>query len=345
MARLARRTLVVLSTMVAVLVAAPVAALACGGLIAPGHAEVLRKATTMAAWHDGLEHYVTGFQFAGSASSFGYIIPLPGVPTKIQKAGDWTLERLEQEINPEEFAFADSVEAAPTALRAVEVIQRVKVDALDIVVVRGGGPDVAEWAGKNGFDLTPDTPAVLRGYSDQGAVFALAKFDSLAATKKGLVEGQGTVIHFTIPTPAPWVPLKILGLGKHESEIVDADLFILTDRRPDLEPAVADYPGMEVRSSAPASESLLSDLRGDRGMRWLPERGLWLTALTLHTPARTIQADLSIDGGGPPLALAADRGVTWPSGWWVALLALGAVAVGAAAVGRQSKGGATPRPA
>jgi hypothetical protein len=232
------------------------------------------------------------------------------------------------------------------ALRKVEVIQRVKVDALDIVVVRGGGPDVAEWAGKNGFDLTPDTPAVLGHYSDQGAVFALAKFDSLAATKKGLVEGQGTVIHFTIPTPAPWVPLRILALGKHHSEIVDADLFILTDRRPDLEPAVGDYPGMKIRSSAPASTTLLADLRSDRGMGWLPERGLWLTALTLQTRAGTIQADLSIDGGGPPLAAAAaDRDVTWPYGWWVAVLGMSALVVAAAAVGRQSRRGATPRPA
>jgi hypothetical protein len=345
MARHARHILLVFSSAVALMVAAPAAALACGGLIAPGHAEVLRKATTLAAWRNGLEHYVTGFQFAGSASSFGYIIPLPGVPTKIQKAGEWTLERLEQEINPAEFALEASAGAAPVALRKVEVIQRVKVDALDIVVVRGGGPDVAEWAGKNGFDLTPDTPAVLGHYSDQGAVFALAKFDSLAATKKGLVEGQGTVIHFTIPTPAPWVPLRILALGKHHSEIVDADLFILTDHRPRLAPAVADYPGMTVRSSAPASTTLLADLRSDRGMRWLPERGLWLTALTMHTPAGSIQSDLSIDGGGPPLAAAADRGVVWPSGWWVAVLVMSALVVAAAAVGRQSKGGATPRPA
>ena len=46
------------------------AAFACGGLVAPGHAEVLEKATTLAAWHDGLEHYVTGFRFAGAGVRF-----------------------------------------------------------------------------------------------------------------------------------------------------------------------------------------------------------------------------------------------------------------------------------
>src|SRR5205823_13631437 len=164
---------------VAGVVLVPAVAMACGGLVAPGHAEVLQKATTLAAWHDGLEHYVTGFQFAGSANGFGYIIPLPGVPTKIQKAGDWTLERLEREINPAP-VFAAEGDALLAAARApVQVLQRTKVDALDITVVRGGGAAVAVWARQNGFDLTPDTPKVLGRYSSAGAVFALAKFNGL----------------------------------------------------------------------------------------------------------------------------------------------------------------------
>src|SRR5439155_439748 len=84
-------TLSVLS--VALVVGGSAVAFACGGLVAPGHAEVLEKATTLSAWHAGLEHYVTGFQFAGGAESFGYIVPLPGVPTKIEKGGDWTRAR------------------------------------------------------------------------------------------------------------------------------------------------------------------------------------------------------------------------------------------------------------
>jgi hypothetical protein len=271
--------------------------MACGGLVAPGHAEVLQKATTLAAWHAGYEHYVTGFEFAGAANKFGYIIPLPGNPTKIEKAGDWTLERLEREINPVERDATFGL--AATAFAPVQVLQRVKVDALDIVVVKGGGKDVAAWARKNGFDLTPDTPAVLSRYSDAGAIFALAKFDSLAASKKGLTQGQGTVIHFTIPTPAPWIPLQILALGKGRTEVVDADLFILTDRRPTLDAKAMASPGVEVRTSEAASKQLLADLRSDKGMGWLPATGMWFTAISMHTPASFIEADLSIDSGGP----------------------------------------------
>jgi hypothetical protein len=94
-----RRLLTVSSLALALLTLGPAAAFACGGLVAPGHAEVLQKATTLAVWHAGYEHYVTGFRFAGTADSFGYIVPLPGAPVSIVKGGNWTLERLEREVN------------------------------------------------------------------------------------------------------------------------------------------------------------------------------------------------------------------------------------------------------
>jgi len=294
-------------------------------LVAPGHAEVLERATTLAAWHDGMEHYVTGFRFAGSADHFGYIVPLPGVPVKIQKAGDWTLERLEREVNPAEKGDVIALAATPRA-SAVQVLQQVRIDALDITVVRGGGRDVAAWASRNGFDLTPDTPRVLGRYSSDGAVFALARFDRPAAAKQGLIEGQGTVIHFTIPTKAPWIPLRILALGKAGAERVDADLFVLTDQAPELTPAVSHLPGMTVRADGPASARLLADLRSDRGMRWLPTSGMWFTALSYDTTASTVRADLSIDGGPfGPVVHRSSPAFPWAP-WAVgAILVVGAV--------------------
>jgi len=314
-----RRLFSIVVLALALLVVGAGSALACGGLVAPGHAEVLRKATTLSAWHAGYEHYVTGFRFAGNADGFGYIIPLPGNPVKIQKGGDWTLERLEREVNP--VRFGTLALAAPAARDGVTVLQQVRVDALDITVVRGGGADVATWARKNGFDLTPDTGAVLGQYSNAGAVFALAKFDALESARRGLVEGQGTTIHFTIPAAAPWIPLRILALGKGGPEVVDADLFVLTDQEPTLTPALWDMPGMTLNAYGPASDLLLQDLRSDQGMRWLPSHGMWFTAISLHTAARNVTYDLSIDGGGPsaPRGLATTSAWTW---WVVASIAL-----------------------
>lgn len=322
-----RRLLVVPLLAVAFVVVASSAAFACGGLVAPGHAEALKSATTLAAWHAGYEHYVTGFEFAGLADSFGYIIPLPGVPTKITKGGNWTLERLQGEIGEGPLSFktrhalfaAEGASAAP-----VQVIQQVKIDALNITVVRGGGPDVAKWAAKNGFDMTPDAPSVLGHYSSHRAVFALARFDRADAHSRGLIQGQGEVIQFTIPTKAPWIPLRILALGKSGVEYVDAELFVLTDHRPSFFPTIGSISGMTVKANKEASSSLLSDLRGDAGMSWVPASGMWFTALKLRTTASTMSYDLSIDGGGPsntlqPVGAPLPVHLGWP--FWIAVLA------------------------
>ena len=49
----------------------------------------------------------------------------------------------------------------------------------------------------------------------------------------------------TIPTDEPWVPLRILGLGLEGSELVEADVFLLTDDQPQL---LAGGPGPEHRT-------------------------------------------------------------------------------------------------
>ena len=174
----------------------------------------------------------------------------------------------------------------------------------------------------------PDTPEVLGRYADQGAVFALAKFIPEEAARRGLVEGQGQTIHFTIPLNAPWIPLNILALGKHHAEIVNADLFVLTDRAPELSPQIWNMDGMTLRTYGAASPALLQDLRSDEGMQWLPARGMWLTAMTLHTPAGELGYDLSVDGGGPLIAsVLVPHGSALP--WWLASIAgiLGAIAL------------------
>src|SRR6476469_3733348 len=90
----------------AIVVGSPLSAEACAGLIGSNGAVNLGRTTTLAAYHDGEEHYVTAFQFLGGGGQFGTLIPLPGVPSKVEKGGAWTLQRLVRETTPQPVALA-----------------------------------------------------------------------------------------------------------------------------------------------------------------------------------------------------------------------------------------------
>jgi hypothetical protein len=337
------------AAMATILTAGP--ALACGGLIGPNGAVNLLRTTTFAGYHDGVEHYVTAFQFAGGGRTFGSITPLPGIPSKVEKGGDWTLQRLILETNPVP-AFALDAAGAAEAGRA-EVIMEVRIDALDITVLKGGGDEVGTWAKEHGFRLPPDAPEVLDFYGRRSPIFLAAVFDADAARQRGQAIGDGTPVHITIPTTNPWVPVRILALGKSGQERVEADVYLLTDRAPALLPAPTGANGMRLDHSAPASDTLLADLRSDRGMEWVPDGG-WLTKVAISADAPQLSYDLAVDasGQGTPSRVAAGLDVPGaPAGGaafalrfaLVALFVLGSTLVVIALASRPTSG-LTPAP-
>ena len=292
---MARRRILLLPALVAAFLVSAAPALACGGLIGPNGAVNLLRTTTLAGYHDGVEHYVTAFEYAGGGGAFGSLTPLPGVPTSVEKGGDWTLQRLLRETDPQpEFLFdAARVGAAASA----EELMKVRIDALDLTVLRGGGDAVGTWAKDHGFRLSPDAPEVLDFYASRSPIFLAAAFDATAAAERGQNIGDGTPVHITIPTPNPWVPLRILALGKTSGERVEADVYLLTDRKPALLPGPRGSNGIDLAHSQEATQSLLADLRSDRGMDWVPESG-WLTKIEVDASAGQLRYDLAIDASG-----------------------------------------------
>jgi hypothetical protein len=280
------------------LTAAP--ALACGGLIGPNGAVNLVRTTTFAGYHDGVEHYVFAFEFAGGGGAFGSITPLPGIPTNVERGGDWTLQRLVIETSPQPAGEFLALGAAASARDSAEVLLKTRIDALDITILRGGGDEVGVWAKENGFRLPPDAPEVLDFYAERSPIFMAASFDADAAAERGQAIGDGTPVHLTIPTDNPWVPLRILGLGKAAAETVEADVFLLTDERPAMLPNPSDLlanSGLALDHSAAASDQLLADLRSDKGMEWIPQHA-WLSKIRIDVPAATLRYDLAIDVSG-----------------------------------------------
>jgi hypothetical protein len=301
-------------------------AFACGGLIGPNGAVNLLRTTTLAAYHGGVEHYITAFQFAGGGGQFGSIVPLPGIPTKIERGGDWTLQRLIRETDP---PTLDALGFAAPAASRVQVLQQVRIDALDLTVLKGGGDEVGAWAKDHGFRLPPDAPEVLDFYASRSPIFLAAVFDADAARARGQSIGDGTPVHITIPTANPWVPLRILGLGKIEGEKVEADVYLLNDRKPAPLPD-PNANGLTLQVSEAASASLLKDLRADKGMSWIPQSA-WLSKIRIDGPASDLRFDLAIDASGRRQPSLRDAGLAPfgpmqpPVPWvgWVLLLAAG----------------------
>lgn len=124
---------------------------ACGGLVGENGTIELVRTTTLAAYSDGVERYITAFEFTGEGKEVGSIIPLPDVPTKVQRGGDWTLQRLALEVAPPSPLLDEASDAAATTAGRAEVLLEAEIDALDITVLRGGGDEVGEWAVDNGF--------------------------------------------------------------------------------------------------------------------------------------------------------------------------------------------------
>ncbi|MGI9015566.1 MAG: DUF2330 domain-containing protein [Euzebya sp.] len=297
------RRLLTIATVSLLLLTITPAAWACGFLIAENGAIRLSRFAALAAWADGEEHYVTSFEFQGPAQSFGAIVPLPAVPSTVERAGDWTLQRLQREVNPPPVLLTSARLDLAAEAAAAEVIATYEVDALDIAILSGGGQDVFDWAAENGFALgvADDAVAMLDFYAERSPIFAAVRYDLDRAADLDRVDGDGTPVHFVMPLDAPWVPLRILTFDKPDAEIVEADIFLLTPERPRLLPAQ----GLDVAVSEQADPALLADLRRDEASQWFPQEA-WLTYIDVSTPAGELNYDLAVgvDGAEPSVEAA-----------------------------------------
>ncbi len=277
-------------------------ALACGGLVAPDGDVRLAKATTFVAWSGGVEHYVTSFAYTGAVVDVGWIVPLPAVPTSITEAGAWTLQRLEREFAPVEYAPV-ALDAASAAGAPAQVIEQVQVEALDVTVLKGSGQAVIDWCIHNGFLVSPEIQNHLLRYASTSPIFMAAKYNTSIALQRHQQAGDGVPLLITMRTPQLWVPLEILA---NAGSPVNADLFLLTDSPLHTQSgqlvtsnatdgaSVDGAAGFTIAGAEPMNATLHHDLSSDRNMSWVPANG-YLTYLTLNAPGADVTYDLGVD--------------------------------------------------
>ena len=262
--RVRRRALaLVAGTLLVAFSAAP--ALACGGLIGPNGAVNLLRTTTFAGYHDGEEHYVTAFEFAGGGGAFGSLTPLPGHPDRSREGRRLDPPAPAPRDRPARSGVfaADAVRPSAgdrprSSWRSPSTRWTSRSCAAAPTRSARGRPTMASGSRRMPPRSSSSTPRAAE-------IFLAAAFDADAAAERGQQVGDGTAVHITIPTDNPWVPLRILGLGKTGQEIVEADVYLLTDRAPALLPAPDGFNGLALDHSPPAARALLADLRSDRG--------------------------------------------------------------------------------
>jgi hypothetical protein len=307
--------------------ATAVPAAACGSLIAPNGSVRLTHAATLVAWHDGVEHYLTNFSYAGNVSDVGYIIPLPAVPIEpVKEGGDWTLQRLNRETHPAPFFVLDHGLAAAASTPA-DILQQVKVKALDITVLRGSGQAVVDWAAQNHFALDQETREHLLAYAKGSPIFLAARYDLDRARQQGLLFGDGTPVLITMKTAHPWIPLEVLAIDGQQTQ---ADLYLLTDQplntstlnavvgQSAVGQEIPGAPGLRLSFQESMNPSLFHDLSTDKNMGWVRPDG-WLSYLSLDSAPEKVTYDLSVTPmgvvklapfGTAPMAIVDGRGQT-----------------------------------
>src|SRR5262249_17126973 len=299
------RTLLPTALALGLLLSQALPALACGSLVAPNGAIRLARATTLVAWHDGVERYLTAFTYQGDVYDLGWILPLPAIPTTIEEGGAWTLQRLQRETHPQPpKVFASTGASADT--RSAQVIEQVQVEALDITVLKGSGQEVLEWCQQNRFILDDETRAHLVHYAQGSPIFLAAKYNTTRARARGQLQGDGAPVLITLPTKPLWVPVEVLAL---DGQRVQADLYLLTDQpvntsnvgalvgQSAVGTQVPGAPGFTLAFQEPMNEALYRDLSSDRNMSWVP-RAAWLTYLSLDASEPQVTYDLGIPPSG-----------------------------------------------
>ena len=225
----------------------------------------------------------------------------PGVPTQVERGGDWTLQRLD----PRDRAAARGVFAARSGAAAARPRPR---SCSRSASTRSTSRSCAAAATRSGRGppstasaCRPTRPRCSTSTPSRSPIFLAAAFDADAAAARGQAVGDGTPVHLTIPTDNPWVPLRILALGKSAAE-TRRGRRLPADRRAPGAAAGAGRVGDDGLDPRPQRAGhrrrCSTDLRSDAGMEWVPI-GAWLTKVRIDGSAAELAFDLAIDAEAP----------------------------------------------
>lgn len=324
--------------LLALLAFLPLPALACGGPLSPNDSIHLTTAQTLVGWHNGIEYYMTNFAYSGEASQFGWVLPLPAQPQKIEEGSMPVFSDLNSEAaqgSSNRGWFSSGTYA--TNPGGAQVLQRTIIHSLNISIIQGNGPQIVNWARENGFAVDAETQAHLLMYARASSIFMAARYE-LPSTHQSQAQKQGesAAILLTMKTPSPWIPVELLATDGGQTS---AKFYLLTDQplvlsswqsKLGLSPTgeeVPGAPGLTVRYREQLPDSLVQVMASESNMGWIWQHA-WFTELDLFAPAAQVTYDIGVGPSGvihaaafgtPPKALI-DHGLTQELPGWIPAL-------------------------
>ena len=206
------------SVLTCALVAAPT--VACGGLIGPNGAVNLLRTTTFVGYHDGIEHYVTAFAFAGRRRFVRLHHAPPGHPDAASTRAA-TGRSSDSSARPSH--RARTVRSRPMRRPACRGRRRGPAGDHHRRARHHGAQ--GRWRRGRCVGHRARLPAAAG--RARGARLLRPAQPHLPGRQlrcrcrrrqRGQAIGDGTPVHITIPTSDPWVPLRILSLGKQADD-------------------------------------------------------------------------------------------------------------------------------
>lgn len=309
-------------------------ALACGVVVSRGGLVEADAFTAMIS-HDGItEHIAIRLTYGNVTEDFGWILPVPAVPTltAADLSGFARAASLTAPPEPPMSGLCPGCAGAP-APGAVEELSRSVIGDLEFVVLRATGTGaLSEWMAANGFAFHYGQAEALQRYLERGWVVIAARLAQQTAAVR-----RAASVRVSFATPTLVYPLGA-GAATHPGSL-RTTFYTLTPWRPAAReiPEVVvrprtdrsfPVPGarLELRYSAPLDPADAASIS-----RTVPvPPGAWLTRYDSTWDLLTIDRDLVLvrasDQSAVNFASLSEEG--GPGGWIVALtIAIAALAV------------------
>lgn len=318
---------------------------ACGAAYPPGAFARLASERTVLVWdaETKTEHFIRKPVFEGDPTSFGFFVPTPTLPV-VEKAEEATFDRVAALVPPPALARGKGEGAAPGAAGGgghVEVLQRVTIDAFELVSLKASSSDeLGGWLGANGFTDRPELRRWTQRYLSKGWIVNAMKYAG-SKTPRAI---ETPTLRLSFAAERPFYPYTEPepSMADERAYAVRAPRNAKRERALDLwvvarEPVNA-YQGADTRGprrigSASVPQAALSAALGDTKAWRFEPRGTWaVTHFQDDSPVRTAFDDLTFSAAAPSASAAADEAgdEETPKSRYLALVIALAAALGVA---------------